>query len=227
MKEVKIDFKERCDEITAYFDFVKKVESRGSKITFLDETGVTFIEPIESNLVKTMKAQGFILLYNLTESSIKKAIEQIYVKMKREKVKYDKIKDGIKREIIIYLKTRKNADEFVNSVNAVAKDIIEQCFSSKFLFSGNVDAREIRKVADKYGFSTATDTTLTQNGRKLLTVKTQRNDLSHGIYSFQEVGKKFTVEDLMKIKDQVIAYLSQILDNIETYINNKDYLHRP
>lgn len=227
MKEVKRDFKERCDEINDYFAFVDKVERRGSKITFSDDSGKVFTERVETNLVKTLKAQGFILLYNLAESSIKKAIEQIYIKMKREKVKYDKIKDSIKREIIVFLKTRKNADEFVNAVNSVSKDIIEQCFSSRFLFSGNVDAREIRKIADKYGFSTTTDYQLTQNGRKLLTVKTQRNDLSHGIYSFQEVGKNFSIEQLIEIKDQVIAYLSQILDNIEIYINNKDYLDRP
>jgi hypothetical protein len=93
----------------------------------------------------------------------------------------------------------------------------------KDLFSGNINAKTIYDLAKKYGFSPNTDPKLTNNGQALRVVKDKRNDLAHGVFSFQEVGKDFTEQDLLKIKDQVIAYLSQILDNIEDYINNKGF----
>ncbi len=220
MKNVKLDFQERCDEIDLYFSFVEKVAKRGSKISFLNGKS----EKIERDLTKTLKANGFIILYNLVESSITKAIEEIYIRMKSEKVTYDDIKEGIKRDLILHLKNRNNPDTFVSSVNVIAEDIIEQCFSSETLFSGNIDARKVRKTSEKYGFSSRTDNRKTRGGRELKTVKDQRNDLAHGVFSFQEVGKNYTEKDLLKIKKQVIAYVSQILDNIEIYINNREYL---
>ncbi len=220
MIDVKRDFQQRCDEIDLYFSFMEKVAKRGSKISLADGTA----DKIEPVLAKTLKANGFILLYNLVESSIKRAVEEIYIKMKRDGTKYDDVKESIKREIIIFLKNKKNADEFVTSVNFIAEDIIEQCFSSKILFSGNVDAKEIRETSKKYGFSTATNNRVTKGGRELLTVKTHRNDLAHGVFSFQEVGKNFTPQEMLRIKREVTSYIKQILDNIENYINNKEFL---
>ncbi len=223
MIDVKLDFQERCDEITLYFSFVEKVSKRGSKISL--SSGAT--EKVDIKLSKTLKANGFLLLYNLVESSVTKAIEQIYVKMRNEGTKFDDIKVGIKKEIIQHLKTHKNPTKFVDVVNSIAEDIIEECFSSEKLFSGNVDAKKIRDVSQEYGFSVATTYRKTKSGRELLTVKNRRNDLAHGILSFQEVGQEFTIQDMQRIKKEVVAYLSQILDNIEIYINNKDYLNRP
>ena len=39
-------------------------------------------------------------------------------------------------------------------------------------------------------------------------------------------GKDITVEELLKIKEEVTAYLEQILNNINQYITRQDYLDR-
>lgn len=75
-----------------------------------------------------------------------------------------------------------------------------------------------------YGFSYQTTPKKTQNGSDLLTVKTNRNDLAHGFKSFEEVGKDATADDLLKIQKRVIFYLREILQNIESYLSNEDYL---
>jgi hypothetical protein len=54
----------------------------------------------------------------------------------------------------------------------------------------------------------------------------KRNDLAHGNKSFAEIGKDITVEELLKIKDEVIAYLEQILNNINDYITTQNYLDK-
>ena len=220
MIDVKRDFRDRSDEIDLYFSFMEKVAERGAEVHLPDGT-IVAIEPV---LAKTLKANGFILLYNLVESSIRKAVEEIYVRMKKDGTKYDDVKESIRKEIILFLKSKKSTDEFVTSVNSIAEDIIEQCFSAGTLFSGNVDAKEIREVSRKYGFSTVTEYDSTRDGKELLTVKTHRNDLAHGVFSFQEVGKNFTPREMMRIKKEVASYTEQIIANIEDYINKKEFL---
>ncbi|NEN91620.1 MAG: hypothetical protein F6K48_23030 [Okeania sp. SIO3H1] len=50
------------------------------------------------------------------------------------------------------------------------------------------------------------------------------NNLAHGIKSFAEVGKDKSADELIKIKNKVVKYLRQIIENIEIYINNREYL---
>ena len=88
----------------------------------------------------------------------------------------------------------------------------------KKIFSGNVDAKKIKEIADKYGFSHQTDSKFTKNGAKLVTVKEKRNDLAHGEISFQECGKDYTIQDIIAIKNEVIKYLEEILNNIEQFL---------
>jgi MAE_28990/MAE_18760-like HEPN len=52
-----------------------------------------------------------------------------------------------------------------------------------------------------------------------------RNDLAHGTKSFADIGKDISIEDLLKIKGEVIEYISQILKNIEDYLVLQEYLH--
>ncbi len=91
------------------------------------------------------------------------------------------------------------------------------------MFSGNVDAREIRKLSTSYGFSTTTPPE-TRDGIDLLSIKTNRNNLAHGFESFNDVGKETTAENLIAISERVIKYLRQILNNIDEYLVNKEYI---
>lgn len=231
MINVKRDFQERSDEINRYFEFLEKMITRKGKILYSNGK----FENLDPILVKTLKANGFLLLYNLAESSIKQAIQAIFEEIIKDNVKYEDAKEEIQKEFIKFMK-KVNTDNFVFSVNNLSEDLISYCLSVKQqpadtqpqyikeLFSGNVHAKTIRDLAGKYGFSFATNPKLTNNGRALQTVKDKRNDLAHGVFSFQAIGKDYTEQDLIKMKKQVLAYLEQILDNIEKYINNKEFL---
>jgi hypothetical protein len=83
---------------------------------------------------------------------------------------------------------------------------------------------KIRDTATEYGFSHSTDYAKTGHGSDLVTIKTNRNDLAHGFKSFAEVGRDKTADDLLEIKSKVTKYLKQILQNIEQYLSNKEYL---
>lgn len=87
-----------------------------------------------------------------------------------------------------------------------------------------MDAKIIREIAKKYGFSCRTDCSKTKNGQNLLFVRENRNDLAHGIKSFEEVGRDKTIEELLEIKGEVVEYLRQILENIQDYLDKRQYL---
>ncbi|WP_375515155.1 MAE_28990/MAE_18760 family HEPN-like nuclease, partial [uncultured Nostoc sp.] len=129
----------------------------------------------------------------------------------------------------IILKNVKNnvqqcgVNNFVEQTEIIFRDIIQSGFNRDDLFSGNVDAKEIKIIAKLYGFSVITDKD-TRDGIDLLSIKKNRNDLAHGVMSFKEVGQNTSAENLVEISERVTKYLRQILENIDEYLVNQQYL---
>jgi hypothetical protein len=171
-----------------------------------------------------LKASGFLLLYNLVEATMRNAIEAIFDELQNQGVSYDQIRPELKKIVLKNLKKRDPNEIFSSITTTISIDIIKAGFKKEDIFSGNLDSRKIRKTATEYGFSYLTNHSKTTNGSDLLTIKKNRNDLAHGSKSFAEIGKDQTVDDLLKIQYKTIRYLRKILENIEQYLLNRDYL---
>ncbi len=217
------DFNERSREVSKYFIFLKSLEQGTTKLSMEGKGGSPKIREIDPELIKTLKASGFLLLYNLVEATMRNAIEAIFDELRSKGVSYDQISPKLKKIVLKNLKKR-NPDKIFLSITAISLDIITAGFDKQDLFSGNIDGLKIRKTATEYGFSDSTDYAKTGDGSDLLTIRTNRNDLAHGVKSFEEVGRDKTANDLLKIKNKVVRYLKQILQNIEQYLSNKEYL---
>lgn len=217
------DFTERSKEVSKYFIFLKSLEQGTTKLSMDGRGDTSKTKVIDSELLKTLKASGFLLLYNLVEATMRNVIEAIFDRLKSEGISYDRIRPELKKIVLRNLRKR-DPDTIFSSITAISVDIITAGFDKEDLFSGNIDGRKIRDTATKYGFSHATDYAKTGDGSDLLTVKANRNDLAHGIKSFAEVGRDQTADELLEIKNKVIRYLKQILQNIETYLKNAEYL---
>ncbi|NEZ60834.1 MAE_28990/MAE_18760 family HEPN-like nuclease [Adonisia turfae] len=217
------DFNERSKEVSKYFIFLKSLEQATTKLSMNDKDDNPKIREVDSELLKTLKASAFLLLYNLIEATMRNAIEAIFDELSARGISYDQIRPELKKIVLKNLKKR-NPDRMFSSINIIAVDIIAAGFDKSDLFSGNLDASKIRKTASEYGFSHQTDYSRTGNGSDLLTVKTNRNDLAHGFKSFTEVGRDKTADELLDIKNKAIRYLKQILVNIEQYLSSQEYL---
>jgi hypothetical protein len=217
------DFTERSKEVSKYFIFLKSLEQGTTKLSMDARKNIKKNKVIDPELLKTLKASGFLLLYNLVEATMRNVIEAIFDRLRNEGISYDQIRPELKKIVIRNLKKR-NPDVISLSITAISVDIITAGFSKEDLFSGNIDGKKIRETATEYGFSYLTDHEKTGSGSDLLTVKANRNDLAHGIKSFAEVGRDQTTDELLEIKNKVIRYLKQILQNIETYLENAEYL---
>jgi len=222
MNTVLLDFNTRAQEVDDYFIFLESLIKQATKLAVADSAGQYQIQSLNPELAKTLKANGFLLLYNLVESTLRNAIEAIFDEFRNQAISFDQLKPEIKIIVIQNLKNR--SLEEIHLINQISTDIITTTFDRKKLFSGNLDARLIKEIAEKYGFSYQTEPTKTKNGQNLVVIKRNRNDLAHGIKSFEEVGRDKTIEELLEIKDEVIEYLRQILENIKTYLDNQEYL---
>ena len=224
MQTVILDFNTRVQEINEYFSFLEGLDNKTIKLTSLENIDEEKNKLIDYDLLtKTLKANSFLLLYNLVESTMRNAIESIFDELQNKDISYDQIRPELKKIVLKNLKKR-NIDDLHKSTTAISIDIITAGFDREDLFSGNLDGRKIKETANNYGFSYLTDHRKTNGGSDLAIIKSNRKDLAHGLKSFAEVGKDKTADELLEIKKKTVKYLRQILQNIEQYLSNQEYL---
>lgn len=224
MRNLIEEFTESALQIINFYDLVKEVgESRRALLAEQDSQLNKLL--VDEDLHKTLKATLFLLLYNLIESTMRSGIEKIYDKMETDQSNYNQLTNVIKKRILQDIKSHISVEDLHTFANlCIEREIIKVSFKSEKLFSGNIDGLKIKKVSEEFGFSCRTNARQTNDGKDLLTVKTNRNNLAHGLSSFREVGQNYSIEELYRIMDQTINYLGEILNNIKTYIDEQKYL---
>lgn len=218
---VQQDFLDRVAEIEAYFTFIQHVDAGNTLLTHHDRLVSAYTVQAQGDLVRTFKASAFLLLYNLMESTVSNAVEAIFDEFANQSISFDSCRQQIRRVILGNLRQH-NPGEILPDLNRLAIDVVTKTFRKTKIVSGNVDAKKIREVADEYGFAHPS-----ADGSPLLTVKTSRNDLAHGSKSFSEVGRNYTVTEIIAMKDKVITYLTVMLANVAAYITQQHYLSAP
>lgn len=224
------DFRSRVEEIEAYFKFIQEVDE--GKISLINQSAMVpaYAASQREDLLRTFKASIFLMLYNLMEATVKNAVEAIFDELGRHDVSFDSCRSEVRRVILINLRRCHEKDhlkshhvqDVLDLFKNLATDAVTKSFQRAEVVSGNVDARMIRELADRYGFLKPS-----ADGRLLVTVKTNRNDLAHGNKSFAEVGRDFDVPRLKKVKTQTIDYLSKLIASVMEYITQQHYLAAP
>lgn len=213
------DFHERSKEVSTYFLILENIDKYS-----INSNEANYDKNINLELEKTLRATGFLLLYNLIEATMRNGIEAIFTDISNKNISFNALKYEIQLIIIDNIKKNKSSKNLLENLNNISTDIISASFDSDKLFSGNIDSRKIKKISNLYGFSFETDVRKTQNGNDLLRIKDNRNDLAHGFKSFEEVGSNTNTKDILEIKERVTNYLQRIVKNIDTYILKQEYL---
>jgi len=91
------NFNERAKEVSKYFIFLKSLEQSTTKLSMGVKVDQSRIKEIDPDLLKTLKASGFLLLYNLVEATMSNIIEAIFDKLKSEGISYDEIRPELKK----------------------------------------------------------------------------------------------------------------------------------
>ena len=229
MNNTRIEFEKRIEEINIYFRFLTTIDKADCHIHSKSLDGVINVDPIDFELIKILKANGFLLLYNLIEATIRKSLEAIFSAIHIENLTFRQLSDNLKRlwinqkslplkkgiDAVTYDKIRGLLEEVANSI---IDNEIMQLKTECIRISGNIDAKSIREIAIKIGFEPTTD------GSLLETIKKKRNHLAHGEFTFGEIGKEVSVQDMIRFKDKTCIHLMDVLNNIQNYISDRKFL---
>lgn len=218
MNNTRAEYSKRLHEVEIYFDTLKFLDGGDCTIKRIDILGNDTNKEIDTELLTILKANGFLLLYNLVESTVRKSIEAIINSMHSSSVTFRNLSEEL-RKLWIRQEVKNANDEKVLSIaNTVLENKLIK-FKNEFInISGNIDAQEIRKILKKVGGKEVS------NGRSLKAIKDKRNNLAHGEFSFSEIGRNYTVSELLAYKDETKDYLTKVLDEIQLYIDNQKFL---
>lgn len=239
MKKAKSDFDKRKAEINKYFEFLEKLDKDMPKISY-SELGITKTSKIDLELIRILKANGFLLIYNLVEASCRNSIWEILTAIKKKKLSFKRLSEEVQdlwiKQKIKNLREASNstlkknfqelAEEIINNSIIefkVALEKLEAGETNVFDISGNIDAKKIREIAIICGFNSKVGKVRERAGVCLETIKINRNLLAHGRKTFTECGQVPTVQDMISYKNDAISYLEGVLLNIEDYINNTKF----
>ena len=230
MNNTKLDFEKRKDEVENYLIFLG-ILSDGENTRLRYKKNESMVEEkIPEQLQKILIANGFLLLYNLIEATVRNSILEIYFEVKDNSISYEKLSENLKK---IWIKQKTDnlkernfkQDTLRNQILEIAESILRKeiilLSEDKADFSGNLDAEEIRELAERFGFD------IPKNGRNLVIIKNKRNHLAHGHSTFSEIGKDYTVGELKRYKDETFAFLSDVIAKIEDFIVQKKYTSSP
>ena len=219
MNNTRLEYDKRLKEIEIYFETLKLLDNGNCSIKCTDILGVETEQHIDFELSTILKANGYLLLYNLVESTVSKSIDAVLHSIHASSATYRSLsctfrKLWIKQEL-------KNAtnEKIISIANSVLENELLTLKRECINISGNIDAQRIRDIFKQIGGNEIKD------GRHLEKIKTKRNCLAHGDFSFSEIGRDCTVAELITYKNCAKDYLSKVLDEIESYIANKKFLH--
>lgn len=222
MKTTRAEYTKRLNEVTLYFETIKLLDNGECSIICKDINGGTTEKIIDGELAKIMKANGFLLLYNLIEATIRNSISAILNSISTDKLTFKLLSDNLKK---LWINQEINKTKDISKFKEKVSELSEKILNDKLLefsnecvnISGNIDAQRIREIAKKFGYLEPKD------GRGLQTIKDKRNQLAHGEFTFSDIGKNYTSNDLIDYKSEVVTFIENVLNNVETYINAKGY----
>ncbi|MBN4066201.1 hypothetical protein JYT43_00065 [Ahrensia sp. AH-315-G08] len=211
-----LEFSDRAEEVDEYIRLLKIMERKFSDPAMTSRTRV-------DRGFSLARASAFLILYNAIEASARAAISAIYDEIGQKQISFDELRATLRAKIISDTKNNLTSDD-THRMRNIAFEIVTMSFAENKLFNGNVDAKEIRKVADRFGLDLqGADYSQTAHGSKLVEIKNHRNDLAHGSKSFIEVGRNYTTSDIEKIAQLSLAYMHHVLSKVDEYLDQEGF----
>lgn len=222
MHELKHDFASRCLEIKNYLNFVSSIEAG----EIYNKNG----KSLDNQIIKVLKANMFLLLYNLVESTVDRAIDCLLIQICNNNIKYESIVDELQLQWSKVHVRQNLQSQNSKTIEANLKTILNKTLNEYVKFEGdykpkirdNIDSEEIRTIAKSFGFKWKPSKDL-KGGVFLDTIKQHRNNLAHGSVSFSACGRDYETGQLEDLSKKTTKLLEEFIRTIENYIDNQAY----
>lgn len=218
-RAIKETFNQRKEEIDEFLELIKKTEENSTNEIF-------------SLRVRTsLKSSLLLLLYNLVESVVSVTMEAIHENICSKELTYSQLNIELQELLLAYylkvidrersdhMRKAKHIREMISlSINNKKFDIKYQDMIKFYpLYSGNLDAKTIKKTLAKYGIHFILESS------ELKTIKEKRNKLAHGEESFEECGRNMSYAQLIVLKEKSYEFISKMIDTVQSYIKNENF----
>ena len=155
MEPVRVDFEKKVAEIETFFGHLQDVAVLKASTSTASRRSQAAANKL-TELEKILKANVFLLLYNLVESTIRQSLVAICDAVATEALSYSELQENIQ---LLWIQTKhKNfqnlgAASIFSVLRALPEEVVQLSFEQKLASGGNLDARKIREFAEQYGFS--------------------------------------------------------------------------
>ena len=219
----------RANEIDSFLDLVSFADEPSSRVA--SGIGDRAITEAERNV---FRATVLLLLYNLMEAVCRTMVEELREEIITKKITYKSATPTI-RETWIMSEWRNRREINPEKATKIISDMISATHNGRPLelsvmgfmdsLSGNINMKILHEMGDYFGFDPLPRSTL-REGLDLDRVKRQRNFLGHGEKSFEQCGRDFPPTTLKDIRSAVVDTLSDVLKNVEKFVQSKGYVAR-
>lgn len=211
MSDLEAFFIERKVELNSFNTFLISVENN----------------PTCSSQLPIFKSQVILMLYNLVEGTVNKAITTIFDTVSDANLKQTDLSDHLQKIWLKHLLLNiddsgqhesriTNVNKFVNDNVIIELDEFRQNNKSYF-GAGSLDSKKIKGIFKKFSID------ISVAEFKLQEIKTERNFLAHGEKSFTEIGQNKTVSELAVNTQKVINYLENFIQEVLSYLQEERF----
>lgn len=214
-------YKKRREDIEEFFLFLRfllSFEAHRQRTIQNTDTGETLV--ITQEMQCLAKAQSFVLLYNLVESTVCDCLNAIYDAIQDDKLKYNNASDDIKKIWISYIKCKKYPQKTYSENEILNMSITFESLAVNI--SGSLDYRKIQEVFSKHG-CLLNDSKREIIAPSFLAVKNKRNMLAHGNLSFSDCGSRYLISELLLFKQHIVDYMQEVVNKTHDYIARRAY----
>lgn len=232
--DINSELTRRLDEVKVYLDSIDticqpSVDFRYSSInkdTTQIEEKIFSPDPI---FQQTLIAGTWVMMYNVVESTVRNALLHIIDNIHREGLDFINLTKNYqielaRKELKDIIKTNDYYNRIVGFVDTALLSMLSdpEVVISEIGFGGNIDARKLSEIYERFSITKADDWQYSHR-EKLRTIKGFRNDLAHGVITYRDCGKQFTVADLRVAFEAVSAILNSFVEDVNKVILDKPY----
>lgn len=227
------DFQNRCEDVQEYLcllEFVNSIATNKRKrLESESYEGYSISYMPNRECQQILRANFYLVLYNLVESTINSIISVVKDTINDERIPMEKLATRI---IHLHIDGLYKDVTSQNRISEIGKELYRKTIKKETVFldklgfstSGNVDYDYFQKIVGAIGCRGRVGIDENRIQRAMERTKDHRNKLAHGNWSFSTAGSMLTISQIKEDYDCIVEFLNQSLTNLETFLDNKKYL---
>lgn len=233
MKTFIIEFEERCKDVEEYLvllEFIDSIATNKHKpLENEANDGNNISYTLSRETQKILRANFYLLLYNLIEATINSIITVVKDTINDEGITLDRL---VTRLVHLHIEGLYKEVTSPVRIVEISKELYKKTAKNEIVLldklglntSGNVDYDFFQKIVGAIGCRGALsiDEQMVKDAMKR--TKEHRNKLAHGNWSFSSAGTCLTLLQIKTDNNNVMDFLKQSLNNLDVYIDSKKYL---